>query len=115
MIRRPPRSTLFPYTTLFRSDAPFVFARIMIALHTVMPPSTVALVDQVLEEVRKGAGWHLFWTGLTLALWSGVGGLEVMLCAINRAYGVDDDRPQWKRMLLALGLTLLLAVLLVVR
>src|SRR3712207_8442409 len=24
MIRRPPRSTLFPYTTLFRSDAPAV-------------------------------------------------------------------------------------------
>src|SRR3989441_2832933 len=24
MIRRPPRSTLFPYTTLFRSHAPFV-------------------------------------------------------------------------------------------
>src|SRR3712207_7561093 len=23
MIRRPPRSTLFPYTTLFRSEAPF--------------------------------------------------------------------------------------------
>src|SRR5260221_6663224 len=23
MIRRPPRSTLFPYTTLFRSDPPF--------------------------------------------------------------------------------------------
>src|SRR3989475_10070623 len=23
MIRRPPRSTLFPYTTLFRSDSPF--------------------------------------------------------------------------------------------
>src|ERR1041385_9350844 len=25
MIRRPPRSTLFPYTTLFRSRAPFPF------------------------------------------------------------------------------------------
>src|SRR2546423_8907741 len=24
MIRRPPRSTLFPYTTLFRSPSPFV-------------------------------------------------------------------------------------------
>src|SRR3712207_8041105 len=24
MIRRPPRSTLFPYTTLFRSDSPLV-------------------------------------------------------------------------------------------
>src|ERR1044072_4641774 len=26
MIRRPPRSTLFPYTTLFRSDSPHVTA-----------------------------------------------------------------------------------------
>src|SRR3712207_8180412 len=25
MIRRPPRSTLFPYTTLFRSDEPVAF------------------------------------------------------------------------------------------
>src|SRR2546430_13058030 len=28
MIRRPPRSTLFPYTTLFRSASCFVFASI---------------------------------------------------------------------------------------
>src|SRR2546430_12127792 len=28
MIRRPPRSTLFPYTTLFRSDAVLLLARI---------------------------------------------------------------------------------------
>src|SRR6267378_7491153 len=27
MIRRPPRSTLFPYTTLFRSKSPVRFAR----------------------------------------------------------------------------------------
>src|SRR5690606_35873364 len=27
MIRRPPRSTLFPYTTLFRSQAPFSLSR----------------------------------------------------------------------------------------
>src|SRR3712207_8383589 len=26
MIRRPPRSTLFPYTTLFRSDAESIYA-----------------------------------------------------------------------------------------
>src|SRR5690348_18106952 len=27
MIRRPPRSTLFPYTTLFRSDVPIIGGR----------------------------------------------------------------------------------------
>src|SRR5438034_4475783 len=29
MIRRPPRSTLFPYTTLFRSDVDFPAARLV--------------------------------------------------------------------------------------
>src|SRR5690349_22781882 len=28
MIRRPPRSTLFPYTTLFRSHAPMILERV---------------------------------------------------------------------------------------
>src|SRR2546430_9484121 len=31
MIRRPPRSTLFPYTTLFRSEANFVAQTILAA------------------------------------------------------------------------------------
>src|SRR3712207_7366919 len=30
MIRRPPRSTLFPYTTLFRSDRPDVMQRVSV-------------------------------------------------------------------------------------
>src|SRR2546421_3267804 len=35
MIRRPPRSTLFPYTTLFRSGEARTFARV--AIPTAMP------------------------------------------------------------------------------
>src|SRR3712207_7796943 len=38
MIRRPPRSTLFPYTTLFRSvDVPDVVGRVAVADLTVGP------------------------------------------------------------------------------
>src|SRR3712207_7619172 len=40
-IRRPPRSTLFPYTTLFRSNAP-----------TAIPPSTTRQLGP--EERRSG-------------------------------------------------------------
>src|SRR5688572_32565272 len=32
MIRRPPRSTLFPYTTLFRSSSPFPYALVFVML-----------------------------------------------------------------------------------
>src|SRR3989454_8502451 len=44
MIRRPPRSTLFPYTTLFRSDAE--------DLSSVPGPSILA----------PRAGWHILGT-----------------------------------------------------
>src|SRR5438876_4916735 len=40
MIRRPPRSTLFPYTTLFRSTAPATAAR------DPTPPSRAAASDR---------------------------------------------------------------------
>src|SRR3712207_8075911 len=33
MIRRPPRSTLFPYTTLFRSSASFVCDGLIFSVH----------------------------------------------------------------------------------
>src|SRR5690606_42023427 len=39
-LRRPPRSTLFPYTTLFRSSKP-------------SSPSRAALVEIVLKQTRK--------------------------------------------------------------
>src|SRR2546422_6248706 len=40
MIRRPPRSTLFPYTTLFRSQAPDLTE----------PPARLRLLEQHLER-----------------------------------------------------------------
>src|SRR5256885_8264098 len=51
MIRRPPRSTLFPYTTLFRSDRwepPAVDSRPSTATRTTVTVSRVELVDDLL-------------------------------------------------------------------
>src|SRR2546427_13044854 len=44
MIRRPPRSTLFPYTTLFRSDAEPV--------ETVLLDPAAVDVDEALQHAR---------------------------------------------------------------
>src|SRR5258707_3966320 len=43
MIRRPPRSTLFPYTTLFRSrsDAGFTLAELLIATGLLLVVSSI--------------------------------------------------------------------------
>src|SRR2546422_2932857 len=44
MIRRPPRSTLFPYTTLFRSDFGFALPNPGQAFHLADLPSKMAAV-----------------------------------------------------------------------
>src|SRR5258708_15472979 len=45
MIRRPPRSTLFPYTTLFRSRASLIAG---LAVAAVLPLTAPALADRAL-------------------------------------------------------------------
>src|SRR2546422_2688924 len=52
MIRRPPRSTLFPYTTLFRSDQPVVCP----ATKPDIPHRGGAAVDPVPQMVAIGPG-----------------------------------------------------------
>src|SRR3712207_9515916 len=47
MIRRPPRSTLFPYTTLFRSEAGMVTNPV-----TCSPDNTLAEVDALSARYR---------------------------------------------------------------
>src|SRR3989440_12667926 len=50
MIRRPPRSTLFPYTTLFRSELQETATWLHIA--------TRRVVASFLEALARSHGWH---------------------------------------------------------
>src|SRR5258708_15277049 len=48
MIRRPPRSTLFPYTTLFRSDAGAAGRR-----HSDVAPELRQLAQTILDQLDR--------------------------------------------------------------
>src|SRR5258708_10566425 len=52
MIRRPPRSTLFPYTTLFRSQADRAMAHVGVAR---LFDRVVVDIDDVVEHPHRGA------------------------------------------------------------
>src|SRR5258707_9868751 len=59
MIRRPPRSTLFPYTTLFRSPVGFIRLR-----HDLVGPAQIVEVVDVsgtqvdLQGLEHSLRWH---------------------------------------------------------
>src|SRR5690554_7011926 len=50
MIRRPPRSTLFPYTTLFRSTALEIQREYLVVCQEVAGPRADAATAEVLER-----------------------------------------------------------------
>src|SRR5256885_11849110 len=55
MIRRPPRSTLFPYTTLFRSVARYNWGQIPAGEHLVVAPSGLRTgIAEKVPERRSG-------------------------------------------------------------
>src|SRR3712207_7572651 len=68
MIRRPPRSTLFPYTTLFRSTSlGYVIARLRLESGSVWPAVVLHaawnhIIQQLFDPATTGAGATL-WVG----------------------------------------------------
>src|SRR2546422_3668887 len=57
MIRRPPRSTLFPYTTLFRSAAQLLHSIQPIPAER-QPSSTLAIVERSLKILCRSPTGH---------------------------------------------------------
>src|SRR5207249_11325628 len=68
MIRRPPRSTLFPYTTLFRSNPG--------AERLQFPPTGVAYRENVVS--------HVLWR------WIGIHAPDLVIVAANEDSGLAD-------------------------
>ena len=57
MIRRPPRSTLFPYTTLFRSPVFSIIQPITVPNQRFKPKRTQILIIWTFIGIIIGLGW----------------------------------------------------------
>ncbi|MBC7798725.1 MAG: YihY/virulence factor BrkB family protein [Pyrinomonadaceae bacterium] len=78
---------------------------------TVLPSSAAELVRTVVTDVSEASSGGKITLGLLLALWAASGGFDALMQNINKAYNVKETRPFWKRRLMALGLTTVLAIL----
>jgi membrane protein len=84
------------------------------ALAAFAPPAVVEIVQAQLADLAEGGHTGLLTFGLAMALWSSSAAMVSIIDSLNRAYDIDEERPFWKVRLTAIGLTLALAIFIIV-
>lgn len=80
-------------------------------LGKVLPGSALDLVSTTVFEVSNASGGGKISFGILAALWAASNGMGAISESLNVAYHVKETRSWWKQRLIAVGLTLALAVL----
>ena len=79
----------------------------------VLPPEAYTLLNNTFQQIITQQRGGLLSFSIFLLLWSSSSGMEAIIGALNRAYGGAPARAWWKERLLALALTLGLAVFII--
>ena len=77
----------------------------------VLPPDALDLVNPVIDQMQTQKS-GLLSVGILVALWSASIGVRSLMNAMNKAYDVQEGRPTWKLMLLAIVYTIGMALIL---
>jgi membrane protein len=95
------------------SFLPGVQDELLAWLERVMPGQAARLVTEWVEDVVSARSGGLLSLGLLGWLWAASTGVRAVIDALNTAYNVKEERPFWRKRLLALGLTIALAIFIV--
>jgi membrane protein len=103
---------LFLTSLLGMLPVPDLMPRLMAYVEQAMPADAASIIRKTLGEIVGGAKGSLLSIGALAALWAASGGLAAMMTALSVTYDVQDSRPWWKRKLIAVVLTIALAIVL---
>lgn len=99
-------ASFFPLTTfiddLVRTLQPFV------------PSELLQFLEEQLRRISNTDSGGILTIGILGAIWSSSAAVIAIIGSLNRAYDIDEGRPWWKVRLVAIGLTISLALLIVI-
>jgi membrane protein len=107
---------LFPmliFLTSLVGFLPGVREAIFKALANFLPGEAMALVSQTISDVTRNRSGGLISFGVLGALWAASGVVTAVMDTLNTAYRAEEERSFWKIRLIGIGLTILLALLIV--
>ena len=88
-------------------------SELLATLGAVAPDELVELLRIQLAQISAGSQASLLTIGVLGAIWSSSAAMVAIIDALNRAFDVAEWRPWWKRRLVAMGLTVALALFIV--
>jgi len=78
------------------------------------PTEVLVLVRDQIVKIAQGKSGGLLTLGMMGTIWSTSSGVTAIIDTLNQAYGVQESRPFWKVKAVALGLTVGLALFIVI-
>jgi membrane protein len=90
-----------------------VLTQLLEALGTIAPSEVLTLLRTQLDEVARGSYGSLLTLGIVGAIWSSSAAMVAIIDALNHAYDIEERRPWWKRRIVAIALTVALALFIV--
>ena len=78
-----------------------------------VPPDVVSIVRDQLIRISQGEQGGILTFGVLAALWSSSAAMLSLIDSLNSAYDVEDSRPWWKQRLVAIALTVGIALFII--
>ena len=83
-------------------------------LGRVAPGEALSLIQEQILKIASGKNGGLLTLGMLGTIWSTSSGMTAIIDTLNQAYDIQESRAWWKVRVLAIGLTIALAVFIVV-
>ncbi len=83
-------------------------------LHGLLPQDVLDLVGREVDRTLRGSHRGLLTFAVAGAVWSSSSAMTAVIYTLNRAYDLEEWRPWWKTRLIAIGLTVALALFVIV-
>lgn len=80
----------------------------------IAPAEVLTIITEQIRKISEGEQGGLLTLGILLALWSSSAAVTAIIDTLNTAYDVEEGRPWWKVRLTAIGLTVGVAVFILV-
>jgi membrane protein len=78
------------------------------------PPEALSIITDQIRKISEGNNGGLMTLGMLLTVWSTSAAMTAIIDTLNAAYDIEEGRPWWKVRLTAIGLTIGVALFILV-